>query len=162
MYMEAIDKKNILKNDILFKITGHSDCRTSERSIPKNKFYECISNVAESDNWNIWLNLHTTEDGEFDLLCDDQPIYRVYDPVTKVTAILLFWKINRTDSLNNIRRISVLSAWNGRPVGPSKKNLKKNKFHKFRSFQKPRNQNYRVKVPYFHLIKGNVDIKEAS
>ena len=160
--MKVIDKKNILKNDILFKIAGHSDYRTSERSISCKKFYQYISNVAESDDWNIWLDFHTTEDGEFDLHCDGQPIYRVYDPETKVTTILLFWKINRRDALNNIRRISVLTAWNGRPVGSSKKNLKKNKFHKFRSYQKPRNQRNRIKVPYFHLKKGMVDIKEAS
>ena len=41
-------------------------------------------------------------------------------------------------------------------------NLKKNKFHKFRSSQKPRNQTNRIKVPYFHLIKGMIDTKEAS
>ena len=86
----------------------------------------------------------------------------VYDPETKLTTILLFWKINRGDALNNTRRISIVTAWNGRPVAPSKKNLKKNRFHKFRSSQKPRNQCNRVKVPYFHLIKGMVDIKEAS
>lgn len=160
--MIVIDKKNVLKNDIIFKITKHSNFRISERGISENQFYEYISNVAESDNWNIWLNFHTTEDGEFDLDFCNEPKYPVYDPETKVTTILLFSKINRVDALNNIRRISVLSAWNGRPAGASKKNLKKNKFHKFRSSQKPRSQINKFKVPYFHLDKGMVNIKEAS
>ena len=160
--MNKSEKEHILINEIMFHITKHVDFRKSERSIAKDKFYECISNVAKSDDWNIWLNFHTTQDGEFDLHWDDQPKYRIYDPETKVTTILLFWKVSRNDALNNIRRISVLSAWHGRPVGPSKKNLKKNKFHKFRSSQKPRNQTNRIKVPYFHLIKGMIDTKEAS
>ena len=160
--MNKSEKKHIVINQIMFHVTKHVDYRKSERSISKDKFYECISNVAESDDWNIWLNFHTTEDGEFNLDSENQPKYTVYDPETKITTILFFWKINKNDVSNNIRRISVLSAWNGRPVGPSKKNLKKNKFHKFRSSQKPRNQTTRVKVPYFHLIKGMVDIKEAS
>ena len=57
--MNKSEKEHIVINQIMFHITKHVDFRKSERSIAKDKFYECISNVAKSDDWNIWLNFHT-------------------------------------------------------------------------------------------------------
>ena len=95
------------------------------------------------------------EDGDFDLnIGDEQPKYRIYDPKTKITSILFFWRINMHDIAKGIRRISVLTAWNGRPVGPSKKNLKKNKFHKWKTSRKLCNQINKSKMSYFCLLKG--------
>ena len=58
------------------------------------------------------------------------------------------------DIAKGIRRISVLTAWNGRPVGPSKKNLKKNKFYKWKTSRKLCNQINKSKMSYFCLLKG--------
>mgnify|MGYP001170365409 FL=1 len=153
--MNGLANENILENQIMFHVVKHTDFRTSERSISRDRFHEYISNVANSDNWNLWLGLHTTEDGDFDLnIGDEQPKYRVYDPKTKITSILFFWRINMHDIAKGIRRISVLTAWNGRPVGPSKKNLKKNKFHKWKTSRKLCNQINKSKMSYFCLLKG--------
>jgi len=158
MNMSYTDKNNILVNDILFEATKHANNRKSERKISQHQYIKYLSNLAESDDWNLWLNLHTKEDGAFDLYINNETKYPVYDPKTKLTSILYFPKINEKDSLNNIRRIKIISVWNGRPVGASKKNIKKNNFHNFKTSKKARNQINSLKVPYFHLIKGT---KEA-
>ena len=46
--MNGLANENILENQIMFHVVKHTDFRTSERSISRDKFHEYISNVANS------------------------------------------------------------------------------------------------------------------
>ena len=61
MNMNITDKNNVLVNDILFEATKHANNRKLERKISQDQYVKYLSNLAESDDWNLWLNLHTQQ-----------------------------------------------------------------------------------------------------
>tara|TARA_Y100001970_G_C13799442_1_gene634298 strand:- start:132 stop:635 length:504 start_codon:yes stop_codon:yes gene_type:complete len=153
--------KNIFKDKILFQVSKHANFRMAERDITPSKLDEYISNVNESDDWHIWLGLHTNQEGWFDLYLQNERKYMIYDPKTKITCLMFFHKIKISSTREELRRIKIVTIFHGRPVGQSKQNIKKNKFYKFKV---PDSIVYRAqvrdhKIPYYDLRQG---IKEST
>ena len=157
--MEDSIERIIKLDKILFKVSKHADLRMNQRDISLSKLNAYLSNVIKSDDWYLWLSLHTNEEGWFDLFLGDHRRYMVYDPKTQITCLMSFKKICKKDKIDDIRRVKIITIFHGRPVGQSKKNIKKNKFYRFKTksnFNKA--QNNQIRVPYFDLRQG---IKES-
>ena len=157
--MEDSIERIIKLDKILFKVSKHADLRMNQRDISLSKLNAYLSNVIKSDDWYLWLSLHTNEEGWFDLFLGAHRKYMVYDPETQITCLMLFNKICKKDKIDDIRRVRIVTTFHGRPVGQSKKNIKKNKFYRFKTknnFNKP--QNNQIRLPYFDLRQG---IKES-
>lgn len=155
---DCSDNLNEIKIDgILFQISNHAKRRMSDREISHSKLNEYCQNLIISDDWQIWLNFHTTKDGWFDHLYENKPRYMIYDPSTKMTSFMAFLKINKYDERHNQRRVKIITIFHGRPVSQSKKNIKRNKFY---SLSKPFSaQSKQLRIPYFDIKQG---IKEIT
>ena len=75
--MEDSIERIIKLDKILFKVSKHADLRMNQRDISLSKLNAYLSNVIKSDDWYLWLSLHTNEEGWTDLFLGTHRKYMV-------------------------------------------------------------------------------------